>query len=137
MARKSRKLNCIADVPQRKSSLIQVAAYVRLSLEDRSRKATSIENQQLIISSYLNEHPNFELYDTYIDSGVSGTTFERAGFQRMLRDAEAGVISCIIVKDAYVKHALKIFLSTLCERHMATKKRSRILFRFGCASLTI
>jgi len=76
-----------------------VAAYVRLSLEDRSKKGNSIETQQHIISSYIHEHPDLELYDTYIDSGVSGTTFERPNFQRMLQDAKSQKIHCVIVKD--------------------------------------
>lgn len=99
MARKSRKQNNAVVMPDLKPKLIQTAAYVRLSVEDRAIKGTSIENQQSIISNYIYEHTGFELYDTYIDLGVSGTTFERPGFQRMMRDAEIGKISCIMVKD--------------------------------------
>lgn len=99
MARKSRKPNNKVELPKLKSSFIQAAAYIRLSLEDRAQKGSSIENQQRIILNFIGEHPDFELYDTYIDTGVSGTTFERPSFQRIMRDAEAGKISCIIVKD--------------------------------------
>lgn len=102
VARKSRKQTKQIETPLLlcpKSSLIQVAAYIRLSVEDVHRKGDSIETQKRIILNYVNENPDFELYDTYIDTGVSGTTFNRAEFQRMLHDAETGKINCIIVKD--------------------------------------
>jgi len=35
----------------------------------------------------------------YIDDGITGTTFNRAGFQSMIADAEAGKVKRVIVKD--------------------------------------
>ena len=35
----------------------------------------------------------------YIDDGISGTTFNRAGFQSMIADVEAGKVKRVIVKD--------------------------------------
>ena len=100
MARKSRKQNNVSDaLSGTESSRIQAAAYIRLSMEDQPKRGNSIANQQLIIKDYIKEHPDFELFDTYIDSGVSGTTFERPSFQRMMRDAELGRIDCIFIKD--------------------------------------
>lgn len=102
MARKSRKQTKQIETTLLlcpKSSFIQVAAYIRLSVEDVHHKGDSIETQKRIILNYINENPDFELYDTYIDTGVSGTTFDRAEFQRILHDAETGKINCIIVKD--------------------------------------
>jgi len=98
MARKSRKQSNNIDY-NRKPSLIQAAAYVRLSSEDRTTKGNSIETQKRIISNYIDEHPNFELHDIYVDENVSGTTFERPSFQRLLQDIESGKINCLIVKD--------------------------------------
>ncbi len=34
-----------------------------------------------------------------IDDGISGTTFERPGFQEMMRDINAGLIGTVLVKD--------------------------------------
>lgn len=99
VARKSRKQNDHTQFFPQKSTYIQTAAYVRLSKEDIAHKGDSIETQKRIISNYIEEHPDFRLYDTYADTGASGTTFDRRGFQRMLRDAESGKIKCIIVKD--------------------------------------
>jgi DNA invertase Pin-like site-specific DNA recombinase len=39
------------------------------------------------------------LYLTCSDDGISGTTFERTGFKRMLDDVEAGKINMVITKD--------------------------------------
>lgn len=98
MARKSRKPNNQALPVSQKSSLIPVAAYVRRSAADSKARGYSIETQQLIINQHIALHPDFTLYDTYIDTST-GTNFDRENFQRMMQDAEAGKIRCVIVKD--------------------------------------
>ncbi len=73
--------------------------YLRLSHDDeRAGESLSIENQRSILLKYV-EEKGWEIYDIYIDDGVSGTTFNRPGVQRLLDDAKAGVINTIIVKD--------------------------------------
>ncbi len=73
--------------------------YFRLSQEDeRQGESLSIENQRQILRKYAEEH-GFQIYDEYIDDGVSGTTFDRPQVQRLLDDAKTGVINTIIVKD--------------------------------------
>ena len=99
MARKSRKQNKMLKPHLPDTYFIQTAAYIRLSVEDRDRKGDSIETQKRIILNFIDDNSDFKLYDTYIDEGVSGRTFERPNFQRMLKDAEAGKVKCIIVKD--------------------------------------
>lgn len=98
MARKSRK-NIETAVVERKDPFIHTALYIRLSVEDGNHRSNSIENQQLIIDDYISNKPEFSVYDTYIDNGLTGTNFDRPGFQRMLSDIEAGHITCVIVKD--------------------------------------
>lgn len=100
MARKSRK-NIPAVTPQiePQSVLYDVAGYVRLSAVDRKQKGDSIETQQAIIRAFVAEHPDLNLREIYIDNGVSGMTFERPAFQRMLADAEQGKINCVVTKD--------------------------------------
>jgi DNA invertase Pin-like site-specific DNA recombinase len=39
-------------------------------------------------------HPQF-----FVDDGISGTTFERAGFKEMEAMIETGKVSTVIVKD--------------------------------------
>ena len=73
--------------------------YFRLSQEDeRQGESVSIENQRLMLRKYAEEH-GFQIYDEYIDDGVSGTTFQRPEVQRLLDDAKTGVINTILVKD--------------------------------------
>lgn len=73
--------------------------YMRLSKDDeRHGESLSIENQRGILRKYAEER-GFEIYDEYIDDGVSGTTFDRPQVQRLLDDAKTGVINTIIVKD--------------------------------------
>lgn len=98
MARKSRK-NIAPQPTAQVAMYIRTAMYVRLSVEDNSHRGNSIENQQLVLNDYLAEKPEFKVYDTYIDNGLSGTNFNRPSFQRMLSDIEAGQIDCVIVKD--------------------------------------
>ena len=64
----------------------EVAIYARLSLEDRDvlkKNSSSINNQIEICKRYLLEH-NMILMDIFIDDGVSGTTYDRPGFNALL-----------------------------------------------------
>ncbi len=83
-----------------------VGIYSRLSVDNGDKKSESIENQIEIIRQYIadqNRKPGgnqiFEIFDIYADRGVSGTSFERAGFDRLMDDVRNGDINCIIVKD--------------------------------------
>lgn len=92
-------------VKEMKSKQIQlnkqnnVGLYYRLSKDDdREGESLSIENQRNILRKYVTEK-GWNIYDEYIDDGISGTTFEREGVQRLLEDAKNGIINTIIVKD--------------------------------------
>lgn len=76
-----------------------VGLYYRLSKDDdRDGESLSIENQRNILRKYVTEK-GWNIYDEYIDDGISGTTFEREGVQRLLEDAKNGTIDTIVVKD--------------------------------------
>ena len=78
----------------------KTAIYCRISHDDLNQQSESIDNQKLIIESYINEHKNeFELVNTYIDDGISGMTYDRAAFTEMMSDINMGKINAIIVKD--------------------------------------
>ncbi len=81
-----------------------VGVYCRLSRDDKNATAESmsISHQRQMLTSYVKEK-GWNIRDIYVDDGISGTTFERPDFQRMIRDVEAGRINCIVTKDAYVK----------------------------------
>ena len=77
----------------------KVASYIRLSREDGDKQESeSIKNQRDMINRYIQEN-NLYLVDEYIDDGVSGTTFDRPGFNRLMEDIELGKINMIITKD--------------------------------------
>ena len=85
----------------------KVAIYLRLSKEDddlscssgAKSESNSISNQRKLIYDFMKLHPELELYDEYKDDGKSGSNFDRAEFQRMMKDIEAGKVNCVIVKD--------------------------------------
>lgn len=79
----------------------KVGIYLRLSLkdlEDGKSESESISNQKDYIMEYAIKN-DLEVIDTYIDDGVSGTQFDRNGFQRMLSDIESKKINMVITKD--------------------------------------
>ena len=51
------------------------------------------------MEAHLASYPEIEIAGIYTDNGISGRTFEREAFQRMLADIEAGKINCVVVKD--------------------------------------
>lgn len=51
-----------------------------------------------MLTDYVKER-GWDLTETYIDDGYSGTTFDRPAFQKMLKDIERGNIDCVITKD--------------------------------------
>lgn len=75
------------------------ALYARLSQEDAlDGESNSIANQKKILLKYAtdNDFPNPTFF---IDDGVSGVTFDRPGWNEMIRLAEAGKVRTVIVKD--------------------------------------
>lgn len=77
----------------------KVAIYIRLSREDGDKQESeSIGNQRDIIMRYIKEN-HLQFIDEYVDDGISGTTFERPGFQRMISDIEQQKINMVITKD--------------------------------------
>ena len=82
-----------------KQTTYNAGIYVRLSQEDmRAGESLSIENQKLILTKYVAEQ-GWNLIDTYVDDGYSGTDFNRPAVIRLLDDAKMGKINLIIVKD--------------------------------------
>ena len=98
MARKSRKnLAEMEETPAIK--VWRAALYIRLSVEFNGKRGDSLETQRQIMEAYVTLCPDIEVAEIYTDNGISGQTFERAAFQRLLDDIEAGKIDCVVVKD--------------------------------------
>jgi len=82
-----------------KQTEYKVGMYLRLSKDDeRVGESLSIENQRRVLINHIKEQ-GWKLYDEYVDDGISGTSFDRPGVQRMLDDAKSGKINLIICKD--------------------------------------
>lgn len=78
----------------------QVGAYVRLSVLDGHREnSDSIENQEALLRTYIENDPSLSLYCVYSDNGETGVNFERDDFERLLDDIRTGNVDCVIVKD--------------------------------------
>lgn len=83
-----------------KNKTWNAALYLRLSKEDGDKKeSASISAQREILREYLKNNPDIKEYACYEDDGVSGTTFDRPGFQRMMKDIDNGTVNCVIVKN--------------------------------------
>ncbi len=75
------------------------ALYCRLSCDDDNEgESLSIENQKKLLTQYADEKGFFNTR-FYVDDGISGTTFERDGFKRMMSDVQSGEVKTVIVKD--------------------------------------
>ncbi len=75
------------------------ALYIRLSKEDENEgPSESVTNQKSLLNEFVQQH-RLSVYDTYIDDGWSGTSFDRPSFQRMISDIEARKVNMVITKD--------------------------------------
>ena len=76
-----------------------VALYIRLSKEDETEgPSQSVTNQKSLLNEFV-QHHRLSVYDTNIDDGWSGTSFDRPDFQRMIGDIEAKKVNMVITKD--------------------------------------
>lgn len=81
------------------NSIKITALYERLSRDDELQgESNSITNQKHFLEDYARKN-GFVNIRHFIDDGVSGTTFDREGFQSMIAEVEAGNVAVIIVKD--------------------------------------
>ena len=75
------------------------ALYERLSRDDELQgESNSIKNQKQLLESYAHKN-GYSPIRHFTDDGVSGTTFEREGFQAMIAEVETGNVGAVIVKD--------------------------------------
>ena len=78
-----------------------IAVYIRLSREDDNQSdSDSVINQKKILQEYLEQcfEGEFEIVDTYVDDGLTGTDDTRESFMRMVQDIEAGRVNCMLCK---------------------------------------
>jgi site-specific DNA recombinase len=80
---------------------VWVAIYLRVSSDDQRDRET-ILTQREAAERFLAANPQYQVYDWYVDDGVSGTIpmARRPAGARMVADARAGRFSKIIVYRA-------------------------------------
>ncbi|CDD15772.1 putative uncharacterized protein [Clostridium sp. CAG:798] len=80
----------------------RVGIYIRLSKEDEEKEkyseSESVQNQRTLLMQYIKEN-KFNFVAEYVDDGVSGTSFDRPAFNKMIDDIEQGKINMVITKD--------------------------------------
>ncbi len=76
----------------------RAALYLRLSHRDGGGEGESIANQRALLRAYAREQ-GFQVAGEYVDSGWSGTRFDRPAFRRLLSDVEAGAVDVVLTKD--------------------------------------
>lgn len=76
-----------------------VAIYARVSTEHEAQ-LMALENQIQYYDTILEAHPDWVVYDRYIDEGITATsTKKRKNFIRMMKDAEDGKFEMIITRE--------------------------------------
>ena len=86
---------------QPNTNMVYTAAlYLRLSKDDgiMDKDSASIDTQRDLLTRYCNDN-NIIIYDYYVDDGFTGLNTDRPAFKRMIEDAEAKRINCVITKD--------------------------------------
>ena len=77
----------------------RVAIYARVSTEHEAQ-INALSNQIQYYDNILNAHPDWDLYDRYIDEGITGTSVrKRKNFMRMIKDAEEGHFDLIVTRE--------------------------------------
>lgn len=77
----------------------KVAIYARVSTE-HEEQLSALGYQVQYYDEILKNHPEWELYDRYIDEGITGTSInKRKNFLRMIQDANNGCFDLIITRE--------------------------------------
>ena len=85
--------------PSKTTSPPKITFYARVST-DQDEQLNSLENQVQYYTELIKSKPNWTFVPGYIDEGISGTsTLKRDDFNRMIRDAKAGLFDFIITKE--------------------------------------
>lgn len=79
--------------------MINVAAYCRVSTDKEDQK-NSLEAQQKYFFDFISKNKDWNLVNIYADEGITGTnTRKRKQFNKMIQDAQNGLIDLIITKE--------------------------------------
>lgn len=87
----------------------EIAKYIRLSLADEAKangeakpidESESVTNQRRLMNEFIDRNGNVgEQCKEFIDDGVSGTNFDRPGWNKLQEEMETGKIKVVITKN--------------------------------------
>ena len=98
-----------------------VAIYARVSTEHEAQ-ISALGNQIQYYDNLFEQHPDWELYERYIDEGITGTSVKkRKNFMRMMKDASEGKFDLIVTRE----------VSRFARNTVDTLQQTRILRREG------
>lgn len=98
-----------------------VAIYARVSTEHEAQ-ISALGNQIQYYDNLFERHPEWELYERYIDEGITGTSIKkRKNFMRMMEDASEGKFDLIVTRE----------VSRFARNTVDTLQQTRILKREG------
>ena len=96
-----------------------VAIYARVSTEHEAQ-ISALGNQIQYYDDLFEKHPEWELYDRYIDEGITGTSVKkRKNFMRMMQDASKNKFDLIVTRE----------VSRFARNTVDTLQQTRILRR--------
>ncbi len=105
---------------------LNVCAYARVST-DADDQANSYESQVRYFTEYIQSHDGWTFAGVYADEGISGTsTRKREDFNRMIDDAERGLIDLILTKE--VSRFARNTVDTLSITRALKKRGVNVLF---------
>ena len=93
-----KRMEQIAPPPTAKKTVLNVAAYARISMETE-RTPISLSTQISYYQKLITSTPGWNFAGVFADSGISGTTTKRPQFQELLTLARAGKIDIILTKS--------------------------------------
>ena len=99
----------------------KVAIYARVSTEHEAQ-ISALENQVQYYDEILKKQPEWELYERYIDEGITGTSVnKRESFLRMMEDAKNRKFDLVVTRE----------VSRFARNIVDTLQQTRILKTYG------
>ena len=75
---------------------MKIGIYTRVSTEEQAVHGVSLIAQENALMEYA-KNQNYKVVDVYSDEGLSATTLDRPGLQRLLEDVRQGRIDLILI----------------------------------------
>lgn len=103
-----------------------VAIYARVSTEHEAQ-ISALNNQIQYYDNLFEQHPEWELYERYIDEGITGTSVKkRKNFVRMMEDASEGKFDLIVTRE--VSRFARNTVDTLQQTRLLKSKGVEVYF---------